>query len=322
MRFAIDVMGGDHAPDAILKGCLDAVPLLDDGDIIVLVGLPEVVEPAAAQMPGKLEAAAASQVVAMDDSPVAAVRGKPDSSIAVMTKLASGGEANGIMPADVAISAGNTGACVAAAQLRMRTLPGVARPGIAVTFPTAKGPVILCDAGANPTPQAKHLHQYAIMAGVYTEAAAGVEKPKVGLLSIGEEESKGNSLTKEANALLAATPGIEFLGNVEGRDVMTKANGVDVIVCDGFVGNTVLKFAEGMVEMLVGMMGESGAGLSKKLDWQQFGGAPLLGAAGYLMISHGSSGPRAITNAIRSAKQVVASGVNETIIQRIGGSTE
>ena len=313
MRFAVDVMGGDHAPDAVLKGCLDAASLLDDGDAIVLVGRPEIIEPALSGAPaGKFELAAASEVVAMDEPPVVAVRGKPDSSIAVMTRLASGGGA------DVAISAGNTGACVAAAQLRMRTLPGVARPGIAVTFPTPKGPVFLCDAGANPVPQARHLHQYAIMASVYAGAVAGVETPRVGLLSIGEEDCKGTNLTKDVNKLLAGTEGIDFVGNVEGRDVMRKT--ADVIVCDGFVGNTLLKFAEGMVEMLVEMMGGrsgGGGGLLDKLDWQECGGAPLLGANGYLMICHGSSGPRAITSAIRAAKQTVESKVNETIVRRL-----
>src|SRR5213078_287316 len=165
-----------------------------------------------------------------------------DSSIAVQCKMAAKGEA------DVVISAGNTGACVAAAQLRMRTLPGVSRPGIAVILPTFYGPIVICDVGANISPKPKHLQQYAIMAGAYATAVCGIEKPRVGLLSIGEEDAKGTTTVKEERKLLRDEPQINFIGNVEGRDLFKGV--VDIVVCDGFVGNIVLKFTEGMAEGL------------------------------------------------------------------------
>src|ERR1700722_16607078 len=191
-------MGGDHAPQAVLQGCWDAAPLLDDGDTIFLVGNAEVA--AAGLEASGLEAekrkiyrvAPAADVVGVDESPVKAVRAKRQSSINVMCKLASDGQA------DVVISAGNTGACVAAAQLRMRTLPGVSRPGIAVVMPTFHGPIVICDCGANPEPKPMHLEQYAIMAAAFTTAVCGIANPRVGLLSIGEEESKGTLAVKQA----------------------------------------------------------------------------------------------------------------------------
>ena len=187
MRAAVDVMGGDKAPAAILKGCWEAAPLLDDKDIVYLVGDRKIIEDghSASELPADkkrfYKIVHASQVIDMDDSPVEAIRGKPDSSISVMCKLAAKGEA------DVVISAGNTGACVAAAQLRKRTLPGVSRPGIAIILPTFHGPVTICDVGANPEPKAKHIEQYAMMAGAYSTAVCVIENPRVGLLSIGEE---------------------------------------------------------------------------------------------------------------------------------------
>src|SRR5260370_26235506 len=174
----------------------------------------------------------------MDDPPVEAIRNKPDSSIAVMCKMAAKGEA------DVVMSAGNTGACVAAAQLKMRTLPGVSRPGIAVILPTFYGPVVVCDVGANIAPQPRHLQQYAIMAGAYASAVVGIDNPRVGLLSIGEEDAKGTIMVKEARKLMRDEPQINFVGNVEGRDLFKGI--VDVFVGDGFVGNTILKFTEGL----------------------------------------------------------------------------
>jgi glycerol-3-phosphate acyltransferase PlsX len=260
----------------------------------------------------------------MDESPVEAVRGKPDSSIAVMCKLASKGEA------DVVISAGNTGACVAAAQLRMRTLPGISRPGIAVIVPTFYGPVVICDVGANVAPQPMHLEQYAIMASAYATAVCGIENPRVGLLSIGEEDAKGNAIVKEARKLMRDEPQINFVGNVEGRD-LTKGV-VDVIITDGFVGNVVLKLVEGLTEGLFQQLSHelketSPAAMElfkpamKKIyakhDWQEYGGAPLLGVGGYCLICHGRSESRAIKNAIRVGKQLVESDVNRKIVQKI-----
>ena len=330
MRAAVDVMGGDKAPAAILKGCWEAAPLLDDKDVVYLVGDRKIIEEALAARelpPDKkrlYKVVHASQVIDMDDSPVEAIRGKPDSSISVMCKLAAKGDA------DVVISAGNTGACVAAAQLRMRTLPGVSRPGIAIILPTFHGPVTICDVGANPEPKAKHIEQYAMMAGAYSTAVCGIENPRVGLLSIGEEDAKGNSLTKEARKLMRDEPLINFIGNVEGRDLFRGA--VDVVVCDGFVGNIMLKFtegiAEGMFQTIMAELQEFAPELldqftpvMKKIyhkhDWQEYGGAPLLGVGGYCLICHGRSDSRAIKNAIRVGKQLVNSGVNDKIVEKI-----
>ncbi|MCC6424151.1 MAG: phosphate acyltransferase PlsX [Phycisphaerales bacterium] len=333
MRAAVDVMGGDHAPDAILKGCWEAAALLDEQDVVHLVGDEGIIKQGLEQcgLPPAIRSifkiVATTQVIEMDDPPVEAIRGKPDSSISVMCKMVAKGEA------DVVISAGNTGACVAAAQLRMRTLPGVSRPGIAVILPTFHGPIVICDVGANISPKPKHLQQYALMAGAYAHAVCGVETPRVGLLSIGEEDAKGTTTVKEARKLMRDEPQINFVGNVEGRDLFKGV--VDVVVCDGFVGNIVLKFTEGMAEGLfqtiLAELQEFAPELLeqfkpvmkkiyKKHDWQEYGGAPLLGVGGYCLICHGKSDSRAIKNAIRVGKQLVNSGVNQKIVQRIESS--
>jgi glycerol-3-phosphate acyltransferase PlsX len=330
VRAAVDVMGGDHAPSAILKGCWEAASLLDDGDTLYLVGDEKIIRDglASSGIPADkhslFKIVHTTQVIEMDDSPVEAIRNNPDSSIAVMCKLASKGEA------DAVISAGNTGACVAAAQLRMRTLPGVSRPGIAVILPTFHGPVVICDVGANIAPKPKHLQQYALMAGAYAQAVCGIDNPRVGLLSIGEEDAKGTTTVKEARKLLRDEPQVNFYGNVEGRDLFKGI--VDVVVCDGFVGNIVLKFTEGMAEGLfqtiMAELQEYAPDLLdqfkpvmkkiyQKHDWQEYGGAPLLGVGGYCLICHGKSDHRAIKNAIRVTKQLVNSGVNKKIVERI-----
>lgn len=330
MRAAVDVMGGDKAPAAILKGCWEAAPLLDAGDQILLIGDETAIRDGLANSGLSAEKLAlykvvpTTEVIEMDESPVDAVRSKPNSSISVMCKLAGKGEA------DVVISAGNTGACVAAAQLRMRLLPGVARPGIAVIFPTFHGPIVLCDVGANIAPQPRHLHQYAIMCSAYAQAVCNIANPRVGLLSIGEEDAKGTTIVKESRKLLRDEPQINFVGNVEGRDLFKGV--VDVVVCDGFVGNIVLKFTEGMAEGLFQTIAaeleeydpnllEQFKPVMKKIyqkhDWQEFGGAPLLGVNGYCLICHGRSDSRAIKNAIRVGKQLSGSGINENIVREI-----
>jgi phosphate acyltransferase len=335
VRAAVDVMGGDRAPEAILAGCWEAASLLDPGDQVLLVGNKEVIDPALAEadLPDDKRSlykpVYSTQVVAMDESPVEAVRGKPDSSISVMNKLVAKGEA------DVAISAGNTGACVAAAQLRMRLLPGVSRPGIAIILPTFHGPVVLCDVGANPEPKTKHMQQYGLMASAYAKAICGIENPRVGLLSIGEEDSKGNSMTKESRKLMRDEPLLNFIGNVEGKDIFKGV--VDVVVCDGFVGNIVLKFTEGLSEGIFqtivaevqefdpSLMGSLKPVMKKiyaKHDWQEYGGAPLLGVGGYCLICHGRSEARAIKNAIRVGKELVASQINEKIVEQISKSIQ
>lgn len=330
MRAAVDCMGGDKAPAAILQGCWDAASLLSGTDQVILIGLEEVVVPALAQAPipsdkrKHYSTVIASQVIEMDDSPVEAIRTKPDSSIGVMCKMVSRGEA------DVAISAGNTGACVAAAQLRMRTLPGVSRPGISVVFPTFHGPVTICDVGANIAPKPIHLHHYAIMASAYARAIHGIDSPRVGLMSIGEEDAKGTAIVKETRKLLRDESQINFVGNVEGGDLF---KGVcDVVVCDGFVGNIVLKLAESLAEALFQTiaLGVQEAdpetfdklksimkGIYARHDWQETGGAPLLGVDGYCLICHGRSEARAIRNAIRVAKQIFESKINHDIVEKI-----
>jgi glycerol-3-phosphate acyltransferase PlsX len=328
-------MGGDKAPDAILAGCFEAASLLDGDDVVFLIGPAEVVDPALADAPIPAEkrkhyqAVHATQIIAMDESPVEAVRGKPDSSIAVMCKLVAKGEA------DVAISAGNTGACVAAAQLRMRLLPGVSRPGIAIVLPTFHGPVVLCDVGANPEPKPKHMQQYGLMASVYAQALCGIENPRVGLMSIGEEDSKGNSMTKESRKLMRDEPQLNFIGNIEGKDIFKGV--ADVVVTDGFVGNVVLKFTEGLSEgifqTIISEIQEYDPALlvslkpvMKKIyakhDWQEYGGAPLLGVGGICLICHGRSEGRAIKNAIRVGKQLAASGINAKITDLIAKSVQ
>lgn len=333
MRVAVDVMGGDHAPDEILKGCFNAAKFLSGEDKVFLVGDEKISRAAldAADIPADkrkhFDIIHTTQVIEMDDSPVDAVRGKPDSSIGVMCRMVSKGEA------DAAVSAGNTGACVAAAQLRMRLLPGVVRPGIAVAIPTFHGPLTICDVGANISPQPKHLQQYALMASSYARDVYGIEKPRVGLLSIGEEDAKGTTTVKEARKLLRDEPLINYIGNVEGRDLFKGV--VDVVVCDGFVGNIILKFTEGLAEGLFQtiiaeiqedapqMLNDFKPVLKKiyaRHDWQEHGGAPLLGVGGYMMICHGKSEAKAIMNAIRVGKQLVEHGVNKTIVDQIARS--
>jgi glycerol-3-phosphate acyltransferase PlsX len=219
---------------------------------------------------------------------------------------------------------------VAAAQLRMRTLPGVARPGIAVILPTFHGPVVVCDVGANVVAKPKNLEQYAIMAAAYSTAICNIDSPRVGLLSIGEEDAKGSPLVKEARKLLRDEPQINFIGNIEGKDLFRGA--CDVVVCDGFVGNIILKFtegiAEGLFQTIIAEIQEAAPNLLNdfkpvmktiwaKHDWQEYGGAPLLGVGGYCLICHGRSEPRAIMNVIRIGKQLCKSGVNEHIVEAI-----
>ncbi|MEM8875699.1 MAG: phosphate acyltransferase PlsX [Planctomycetota bacterium] len=330
MRAAVDVMGGDKAPEAVLRGCFDAAELLDGDDRILLVGDESIIRPAldtSGVDVSRYEVVPTTQVVDMCEPPVEAIRNKPDSSLAVVAKLAAKGDAC------VAISAGNTGAGVAAAQLRMRTLPGVQRPGIAVIMPTVYGPVVYCDVGANPEPRPMHLLQYAVMASAYFEATTGKTDARVGLLNIGSEDGKGTAMVKETRKLLRDAKGVNFIGNVEGRGLFRGE--CDVVITDGFVGNIVLKFAEGLFEGLFATVKKELAvesedlverfkpvmgRIAHDLDWQEYGGAPLLGVGGYFLIGHGASDARAIRNTIRAGKKAVASNVNETIIQRIAAA--
>lgn len=330
MRIAIDVMGGDHAPDAILTGSLAAVELLGENDTLVLVGDEAIIREGMAEAglanEPRIEVEPSTDNIGMAESPVTALRAKPESSIVKMGFL--GGRKSGKRHCDVIISAGNTGACVASAQMAMRRLPGVHRPGIAVVMPTPAGPIVLCDVGANPDPRPSHLHQYGHMATVYAKRVIGVENPRVALMSIGGEEGKGNQLTRGSHALMKQDPTLNYVGYIEGRGLF--AGEADVIVCEGFTGNVVLKLAEGLskgiFEIIAQAVFEHDPELAmnlepvvksiwKKHDYHEYGGAPLLGANGNCLICHGSSESRTITNAVRVAIELVNDHVNDGIIE-------
>jgi glycerol-3-phosphate acyltransferase PlsX len=334
MRLAVDVMGGDHAPDAILKGCVDGLAALGADDRLLLVGPPDTIEEVLRERgvaDARLEIVPALETIGMDESPVEAVRLKKDSSIVKMCALAGRRAEH---PVDAVISAGNTGACVSAATMQMRRLRGVHRPGIAVTVPSFHGPIVLCDAGANPEPRAVHLMQYAIMAEVYAAKSLGIASPRVALLNIGAEEAKGTKMVKQVRDLLRAVPGLNFQGYIEARDLF---DGVaDVIVTDGFVGNTALKLAEGLARSLVTAVFQqimehdptlalqlepAAKAIFTRNDYHEYGGAPLLGVNGVCVICHGSSEPKTIASAIRNTREYVARHVNDEIVHRLAEVT-
>jgi phosphate acyltransferase len=322
LPIAIDAMGGDNAPDAIVEGAQRAAAEI--GVPVVLVGRPEVLEP----LRGDLAVVPASEVIGMSDDPGSGVRTKKDSS------LVRAAEAVRDHKASAMVSAGNTGATMASALLRMGRIKGVARPAIATPIPVpGSTPTVLLDAGANAECQPAWLVQFALMGAVFARQRYGIEEPRVGLLSIGEESSKGNTLVKETHALLSAegalaAAGARFVGNVEGRDVMT--DDVDVVVTDGFTGNVTLKTLEGgmkaLVKAVVGALGESPAAdeaigallpLYATLDPDATGGAMLLGVDGVCIISHGSSSPTAIVNATRVASEMVEAEIVERLREAI-----
>jgi len=326
-RIALDAMGGDHAPGAIVRGALQAVETHDDVTV-VLIGREEAIHDEirrAGGMRDRIEIVHASQTVAMDEVPTEALRHKKDSSLMVMAKLAADRQVDAI------ISAGNTGACAAAAQLRMRTLKGISRPGIAVTLPTFHGPVVLCDVGANIQAKPHHLYEYAIMATLYAEHVVGIKTPRVGLVSIGEENRKGTEVVKLTHDLLEGDPRINYVGNVEGRELFQ--NRCEVAVSDGFVGNILLKFIEGLSEALFKTISaefrdedlaarERFDGALQRVwarhDYSEYGGAPLLGVDGVCIICHGRSEERAIRNAIKAAAAFLRHRINDTIVARLG----
>ena len=333
MRIGIDVMGGDNAPDEILKGCFAALPKLRSDDKLVLIGDGEVINEAIAERgidKSMIEVVATTEVIAMDESPVEAVRTKKDSSIVQMARLASHKIAGRLA---AVISAGNTGACVAAAQLHMRRLEGVIRPGIAVTVPTFAGPIVLIDVGANIEPKAAHLAQYGVMGSVYANKVLGINNPRVAIMNVGGEEQKGTQEVRDARDLLRATDSLNYTGYVEGRGVF---NGeADVVITDGIVGNVMLKLAEGLSAgifkalakevfaidpALASRLEPVVKSLYAKYDYHEYGGAPLLGVNGVCLISHGSSVARTIMNAIHRAHNFVDLGVNETIVNRLAAA--
>lgn len=325
MRIALDAMGGDSAPEVEVEGALQAAPDLR-GHEIVLVGDEARIAAVAARhrgLPHGVSVRHAPQAVGMDEAPVEAIRRKPESSIARCIEMAGSGEV------DAVVSAGNTGAVVALASLKLGLLEGVRRPGIAVALPTRNGDrTLVIDCGANVNCSPEHLYHYGVMASAYATHVFGKKRPRVALLNIGEESIKGNRLVKQAQTLLEAS-GLHFIGNVEGRDIFS--GGADVVVCEGFVGNVLLKVSEGLAETIMSMMKEGiqrtlrrriGAMLCKyamielaaKVDYAEFGGAPLLGVDGTVMICHGGSDRRAIAVAIRVAAEAAAHKVNQHIV--------
>ena len=325
MRIAIDAMGGDNAPDEIIAGVLESIEPLSEDDELILVGPEEIIE---AQLPslksrqGAISVVHAPDIIAMDEVPIETLRKKPKSSIAVLAKLAKRGQT------DAVISAGNTGACVAAFQMRMRNLSGVNRPGIAVVFPTPGGPVVICDVGANIACKPIHLYQYGVMASVYSKHLLGIENPRVGLMSIGAEDAKGNEVVKKARELMKTDSNMNFVGNIEGRDIFDGT--CDVVTCEGFVGNVILKLTEGLVDGLFKaikyeLMEEKlrlamkfklvMKRIYKKYDYNTYGGAPLLGVNGTALICHGASESRTIRNAIMTSKRFYTEKINDKIIQ-------
>jgi phosphate acyltransferase len=333
VTIALDAMGGDHFPKSEVEGALQAVKAFDVK--VVLVGREEVIRKELDRHPGwktlLLEIKHASEQITMEDSAGKAVRAKKDSSIRVASRLVRDGVAQGI------VSAGNTGAVMATAKMVQGMLPGVDRPALASAFPTLNGSsAVMLDVGANVDCTAKMLAQFAVMGEAYARVILHTERPRVGLLSIGEEEHKGNALTHEAQPLLKSLKDIHFIGNVEGRDVYTGS--VDVIVCDGFVGNVALKVSEGLVEVIRKMLKESlkanlprklGAFLAqgafqdfkKRVDYAEFGGAPLLGLNGLCVICHGRSNAKAIRNAIRIAKEFAEGNINDRIASELSVGT-
>jgi glycerol-3-phosphate acyltransferase PlsX len=311
-RVAVDALGGDRAPDEIVAGALDAAA---DGIAVTLFG------PAGLDT-GGLELVDAPESIDMAEKPAEAVRTKTASSLVAAVRAVADGRA------DAVVSAGNTGAMLAAGLIHLRRLPGVLRPAIAVPIPARSGPSVLLDAGANADSRPEHLLQFGIMGAIFAREILGIASPEVRLLSIGEEPEKGSQLVLEAHALLSAEPGLDFRGNVEGRDLLRGA--ADVVVTDGFTGNIVLKLLEGTIKELFATLREEIAAtprgklgallirpaarrLRTRLDPDTYGGAYLLGLRGLAVIAHGNSGRRAIANAIRLAGR----GAERRVVERL-----
>jgi phosphate acyltransferase len=324
-RIALDAMGGDHAPQAPVAGAFEALAELDSAHTVQLVGRRAAIEEELDRLDAssngqrkRLEIVDAPDVIEMADKPTA-VRGKPNSSMMVGLKLQADDGS------DAFVSAGNTGAQMAASMLLLRLHAGLKRPAIATIFPTAKRPVVVLDSGANVDCSAEELVQFARLGAVYAEDILGRANPAIGLLSIGEEPEKGNTVTKEAHALLVES-GMNFLGNCEGRDLPAGScehGDLDVVVCDGFVGNVILKFYEAVAPLMVRMLVKEGLAEQtirkalRQLDYSEHGGAPLLGVKGVSIICHGRSSPAAIKNALKVAVKAVDSKMNEHIGRRL-----
>jgi len=321
MRIAVDAMGGDHAPEVVVKGTLDAALKWPDLELI-LVGLPaKIRDCAGGTLPANVEIEEAAETIAMGEHPAAAVRQKKNASIVVATRLVKEQKAQAL------VSAGSTGAQMAAALFGLGRVRGIERPAIGTVLPTKTGGKILLDVGANPDAKPENLYQFAVMGSIYAEHILNIERPSVALLNIGSEEGKGN-LTAQAAYTLLKESDLNFIGNVEGKDLPWGR--ADVVVCDAFVGNIVLKTIEGLSSYLFSQIKESltastsrkiGAALVKpalkeiagKLDYSVYGGAPLLGVQGTSIVCHGRSNATAIMNAIGVARRCI----EERIVERI-----
>jgi len=332
MRIAVDAMGGDYAPQAIVEGAVQAARISKGRYEIVLVGDERIVSQElskfdASELP--LSIRHASEKIEMEEPPIPAIKKKEDSSIVVAMKLHRAGEV------DAVVSAGNTGAIMAASLLYLGRIPGVHRPALGSFIPNERGVCVVIDVGANADCKPINLLQFGIMGSVYVRHIFDVQHPKVGLLSIGEEETKGNELVVQSHKLLKESH-LNFIGNVEGRDILRGK--AEVVVCDGFVGNIVLKFTESIVGMLthtlkknVGsnifanlgafLMRPAFRKLKKLMDYQEYGGVPLLGVRGVSIICHGRSTPKAIRNAVREAEKMITESVNQLIEQEIKRSS-
>jgi glycerol-3-phosphate acyltransferase PlsX len=330
MQIALDAMGGDHAPGPIVAGAVQAVAA-DPELRVVLVGDRAQVEPCLAKEAGpsdRIELFHCTQTITMEEAPVLALRKKPDNSISRCWQLLAERKVEAI------VSAGNTGAMVAGGLRLRRFLKNVSRPGIATLMPTLRGTCVLIDVGANVSPKPDHLFQYGTMGAIFAKHILQTERPTIGLMNVGSEEQKGHDLAKETHALFNASHLREqFIGNIEGRDIH---RGVcDVVVCDGFVGNVVLKVCEGVFDFLVKITAKEVLGaldkerdraqqalqsLVSRYDYHEFGGAPLLGIDGICIICHGSSGDRAIKNALGVAARYARAKLNELIVTELEDS--
>jgi glycerol-3-phosphate acyltransferase PlsX len=337
MRVALDAMGGDFAPGPIVTGACEAV--LDVADLtVVLVGDKDRIEAELAKNPDairdRLPIVHTSQSIGMDEKPVEALRKKRDNSISRCWAMMAGGEVNAV------VSAGNTGAMVASALFNAKMfLPGVRRPGIAAIFPSHQGPIVIIDVGANMNAKGEDLYQYGVMGAIYAEEILGVTSPRIGLMNVGTEDEKGTELTRATRMIFQNSPwASRFVGNVEGRDIYE--GHARVVICDGFVGNVLLKAGEGAVEFLFATLrqelarllpelpGDAGQkivaslqGLKARFEYEEFGGAPLLGIRGACIICHGASRARAIRNALRVAGTMAEDRLAARIVEQLAEST-
>lgn len=319
-RIALDAMGGDGAPRVIIEGALSAVREWPDKFVVSLVGIPErIQEVLPPQVPDTIQIVPATEVVEGHESPVRAIRRKPDSSIVVGLGLHRAGEV------DAFISAGSTGAVMAASRLLLGMLPGVERPTVGTMFPTTGSPVLVVDSGANIDARPSQLLQFARLGSVYMRDLLGLARPRIGLLNVGEEASKGGALAVATHKLLQDDEDLYFVGNIEGHEIVQGA--CDVLVCDGFVGNVLLKFYESVAGFVAGVLkahldpeahGEGFKEVYRTIDYAERGGAPLLGVNGVSIICHGGSSARAIKNAIRVAGACLESDMVEDMAAEFG----